>query len=84
MACPYASGRTIDVGNERPFLAPSDTFQRVLYALLALIGPRVLIDILYRQEIDIHWWILFGWWLTCFMYTVDWAIASYRKHRTVL
>ena len=66
---------------KRPMFAPTDTFQRILYAALALIAPRVLIGPYYQEHTDFSWFVLWGWWLVSFLYTIDWAIASYRKWR---
>lgn len=66
---------------KRPFLAPTDTLHRVIYAALALIAPRVLIQLAYQDHVDTAWVILCFWWLATFLYTIDWAIASYRTWR---
>ena len=69
------------MSSERPLLAPTDTLQRTLYAGLCFIAPRVLISMAYREQVDSAWFILCGWWMVTFLYTIDWAISSYRKYR---
>ena len=66
---------------KRPMFAPTNTFHRIVYAFLALIAPRALISLCYLERVDFSWVILFCWWLVTFLYTLDWAICTYRKWR---
>lgn len=67
---------------KRPIFSPTNTFDRIVYALLALIAPRMLIDLSYREKVDFSLVILCCWWLVALLYTLDWAISSYRKIRS--
>jgi len=69
------------MNEKRPMWAPTNTFQRLLYVVIAILAPRTLIQLYYQEGADFSWVILWAWWLATFLYTIDWAVASYRKWR---
>src|SRR5476649_2827922 len=75
-----AKSVTVNDG-KRPMFAPTSNFDHFWYALLALMGPRVLIYFYSQNGFDFSWAILCLWVWVGILYTLDWAIASYRKFR---
>lgn len=66
---------------KRRLLEPRDTLDRVLYAIIAFIGPLSLVSMYHVVPKDAS--IVFGIW--CFisiLYTIEWAINLYRKFRS--
>jgi hypothetical protein len=70
-------------GLKRRILEPRDTFDRVLYAGLALNGPVAAIYSIRSGKPDVVWagWIMAAWSAVATLYTIEWAIVSYRKWR---
>ncbi len=66
---------------ERKIFEPSDLFSRILYALFAAIGPRVTIYLFNAPSEDLREaCFAFGVWSAIsILYTIHWAIMSYRK-----
>ena len=66
---------------KRRILEPRSTFDRVLYAIMAFIGPMCLVSMYQIVPGDAS--VVFGiWCLISILYTIEWAINLYRKFRS--
>lgn len=64
---------------ERSLLEPTGTVQRVVYALLSVLLPKMMIQLYFWGKLDdFAGVILCFWWVITFVYTVGWALSGYR------
>jgi len=59
-----------------------DLYYRLLFAVMAIFGPRLTISVFESDSQDLRecGFSVAVWSVISILYTIEWAIASYRKY----